>query len=326
MKRRDFFKTAGAVALPVISAGQLSSCNSSGSENKPETKNLSKVFMTKDISGKGLMALYKALGKPVSGKVALKLHMGEPGNVNYLRPEIVRDLCMAVNGSFVDCNVYYESPRATSAGNKQAALDHGYTFAPVDILDSEGEVRFPIKGGLRLKEAIFGSHIVNYDWIISIANFKGHSLSGFGGTFKNLAVGIATPAGKRALHTNPGGALWSRRGNSFLEMIVEYNVALLDAKPGRFVHINVLSNLSLDCDCIAGAGPPVMPDIGVLASLDPVALEKASLDLIYARPAEERRHLVERIESRNGIHKLIFAERAGLGSQTYELIRLNPVP
>jgi len=321
MKRRDFFKTAGAVALPVISAGQLSSCNSSGSENKPETKNLSKVFMTKDISGKGLMALYNALNKPVSGKVAIKLHMGEPGNVNYLRPEIVRDLCKAVNGSFVDCNVYYESPRATSAGNKQAALDHGYTFAPVDILDSEGEVRFPIKGGQRLKEAIFGSHIVNYDWIISVAHFKGHAMAGFGGTFKNLAIGLATVNGKREIHTKgPGTDAWSSVGQPFLEKIIEYNKCLLELRGDKMMYFNVLNNLSIACDCDSNAPHPSMPDIGMLASNDPVALDKASLDQIYARPEAERKELVERIESCFGVYQVIYAEKLGLGSQQYELI------
>ena len=323
MKRSEFLKTAGAMALSVITAGYFSSCNSSDSKKKTETDKQPKVFMTKDISGRGLMALYKALKKPVSGKVAIKLHMGEPGNINYLRPEIVRDLCMAVKASFVDSNVFYEGPRATTEGNLQSALDHGFTFAPVDILDSEGEVRLPVTGGKQIEEAIFGSHIMNYDWIISVAHFKGHQMAGYGGTFKNLAIGIASVAGKGAIHTNgPGSEQWSCTGEPFFEKIIEYNKALMDKKGDKMIYFNVLNNLSTDCDCDANAPHPCMPDIGILASTDPVALDKASLDQIYARPEEERRELVERIESQNGSYQVIYAEQIGLGSQQYELVEL----
>jgi uncharacterized protein len=281
----------------------------------------SKVYFTTDISGKGILAAYKALGVPVSGKVAVKLHMGEPGNQNYLRPELLRDLVTEVKGSFVDSNTAYGGRRGNTAAHLQAAKDHGFTYAPVDILDADGQVKLPIKGGKHLTEAIMGSHIMNYDWIISVAHFKGHSIAGFGGTFKNLAIGIATPDGKRAIHTNPGGAMFSSSGEPFFEKVIEYNKALADAKPGKVLYINVLNNLSTECDCNASAPKATMADIGVLASLDPVALEKASLDQIYARPANERKALVDRIESRNGAYQVIYGEKMGLGSQTYELIR-----
>jgi uncharacterized Fe-S center protein len=281
----------------------------------------SKVYFTKDISGQGLLAVYRALGVPVSGKVAIKLHMGEPGNQNYLRPEIVRPLVDLVKANLVDSNTYYGGARGTTAGHLQAARDHGYTFATVDILDSEGEVRIPIKNGKHQKEAILGSHIMNYDWILSVAHFKGHTQAGFGGTFKNLAIGIASPQGKGTIHGGPGGG-WSSSGELFLEKIIEYNQALMDAKPGRLLYINVLNNLSVSCDCDARAPHAEMADIGIMASLDPVALEKASLDQIYARPESERRHLVERIESRGGIHQVVYGEQVGLGSQKYELINL----
>jgi len=282
----------------------------------------SKVYFTTDISGRGIFEVYKALGVPVSGKVAIKLHMGEPGNQNYLRPELLRDLTDAVNGSFVDGNTAYGGLRGTTQSHLQAAKDHGFTYAPVDILDADGEIKLPIKGGTHLTEALLGSHIMDYDWIISVAHFKGHSMAGYGGTFKNLAIGIATPAGKRAIHSNAGGAMFSSSGEPFFEKVIEYNIALMNAKPGKMLYINILNNLSVDCDCSARAAPPSMPDIGVLASLDPVALDKASLDMVYARPADERKALVERIESRGGTHQVIYAEKMGLGSQTYELIRL----
>jgi uncharacterized Fe-S center protein len=193
----------------------------------------------------------------------------------------------------------------------------------VDILSSEGEVRLPIKNGKHLQEAILGSHIMNYDWIISVAHFKGHGQAGFGGTFKNLAIGIASPAGKGAIHSNgTGSGMFSSSGEPFLEKIIEYNQALMDAKQGKMLYINVLNNLSVSCDCDARAPHPEMADIGIMASLDPVALEKASLDQIYAAPENERRHLVERIESLGGIYQVIYAEKVGLGSQRYELIKL----
>jgi len=279
----------------------------------------SKVYFTADISGRGLLAVYRALGVQVSGKVAVKLHMGEPGNQNFLRPELLRDLVIAVNGNFSDSNTYYGGRRTNTAGHLAAAKEHGFTYAPVDILDADGEVRIPIKNGKHLQEARMGSHIMNYDWIISVAHFKGHSQAGFGGTFKNLAIGIATPAGKGIIH---GGSLSSPSGEAFLERIVEYNMALLDAKPGRILYINVLNNLSTSCDCDARAPKATMADIGIMASLDPVALEKASLDFIYARPEAERKALVDRIESRNGVYQVIYAEKMGLGSQEYEIVRL----
>jgi uncharacterized Fe-S center protein len=282
----------------------------------------SKVYFTPDISSGGLLAVYKALGVPVSGKVIIKLHMGEPGNENYLRPELLRGLVDETRGSFGDSNTYYGGARGTVAGHLRAARDHGFTYAAVDILDAEGEVRLPIRDGKHLKEAVMGAHIMDYDWIISVAHFKGHSQAGFGGTFKNLAIGIASPAGKGAIHSGAGGGRFSSSGEPFFEKIIEYNKALMEAKPGKMLYINVLNNLSISCDCDSRAPHPEMPDIGIMASLDPVALEKASLDQIYQSPSEGKRHLIERIESRGGAHQVVYGEQSGLGSQSYELIRL----
>jgi len=282
----------------------------------------SKVYFSTDISSKGILGIYKALGVPVSGKVAIKLHMGEPGNQNYLRPELLRDLVEEVKGSFTDANTAYGGRRGSTQNHLQTAKDHGYTYAPVDILDADGEIKLPIPNGKHLTEALMGSHIMDYDWIISVAHFKGHSMAGYGGTFKNLAIGIATPAGKRAIHSNPGGAMFSSSGEPFFEKVIEYNMALMNAKAGKMLYINILNNLSTECDCSANASKPTMADIGIMASLDPVALDKASLDQIYARPAEERKALVDRIESRGGVHQVIYGEKMGLGKQAYELIKL----
>jgi len=312
----------GCAAKLMDASGQAAAESSADGWINTEQAGGSRVYFTTDISGRGMLAVYKALGVPVSGKVAIKLHMGEPGNQNYLRPELLRNLVSEVNASFVDSNtVSYGGRRGSTAVHLQAAKDNGFTYAPVDILDADGEVKLPIRGGKHLTEAILGSHIMNYDWIISVAHFKGHSVAGYGGTFKNLAIGIATPQGKRAIHTAPGGALFSSTGEPFFEKVIEYNKALMDAKPGKMLYINVLNNLSTECDCVPGAPKATMPDIGIMASLDPVALEKASLDQIYARPAAERKDLVGRIESRNGVYQVIYGEKMGLGRQAYELIR-----
>ena len=282
----------------------------------------SKVYFIQEISAKTVLSAYKALGVPVSGKVAIKLHMGEPGNQNYLRPELLRDLVEEVKGTFVDANTAYGGRRGSTQSHLQAAKDHGFTYAPVDILDADGDVKLPIKNGKHLTEAVLGSHIMNYDWIISVAHFKGHSMAGYGGTFKNLAIGIATPEGKRIIHSNVGGAMFSSTGELFFEKVIEYNVALMNARPGKMLYINILNNISVDCDCMANASKPIMGDIGILASLDPVALDKASLDMIYARPLAERKALTDRIESRGGVHQVVYGEKMGLGSQVYELVRM----
>ncbi|MDR1904830.1 MAG: DUF362 domain-containing protein [Treponema sp.] len=327
MSRRDFIKAvaAGATGLTAIAVlGSASYENSEGSAGKNGSQvsaaGSSRVYMTADISARGLMAVYKRLGITVSGKVAIKLHMGERGNTNYLRPELLRDLAAEVKGSFVDSNTYYGGGRGTTQGHLAVAKEHGFTFAPVDILDADGDTKLPVTGGKQLKEAIVGAHILNYDWIISVAHFKGHSLAGFGGSFKNMAVGIASPAGKGILHSNAGGGRFSSTGEPFFEKVIEYNKALLDAKPGKILFINVLNNLSISCDCDGNAPKSTIADIGILASLDPVALEKASLDQIYARPVSERRSLVERIESRGGVYQITYAEKIGLGTQNYELV------
>lgn len=282
------------------------------------------VYMTEDISAAGVMAVYNALGRRADGKVAIKLHMGEPGNQNYLSPELVRGLAAAVKGTFVDSNTAYGGRRASTAAHLEAARQHGFTaVAPVDILDSDGEVALPIKGGKHLKEAVMGSRYRNYGFIISVAHFKGHSMAGFGGTFKNLAIGIASARGKMIVHSGSNGGGWSSETAPFLERIAEYTKAIMDDMGDKIIYINVLNKLSVDCDCSSTAAHPEMGDIGVLASLDPVALDKASVDLIYAAPANERRHLVERIESRNGAYLLEYAERLGLGNRAYRLARLD---
>ena len=310
--------------LVFLSAGILSiTCGCIGEQQASAQSKNSTVYMTTDISGKGMLALYEKLNAPIKGKVVIKIHMGEPGNKNFLSPELLRPLVAEVKGTLADSNVLYGGARGNTTSHLNVAKQHGFTFAPVDILDADGDITLPVKGGNRLKEAIVGAHIKNYDWIISVAHFKGHQMAGFGGTFKNMAVGIASPAGKRAIHANDkNSGTWSSSGENFLEKVIEYNKAIIDSKNKQLVYINVLNNLSVDCDCNASAAHSEMADIGILASTDPVALEKASLDQIYARPEKERKHLIDRIESRNGIHQINYAEKLGLGNQKYQLIKI----
>jgi uncharacterized Fe-S center protein len=333
--RREFIKkaAAGAAGLAALS---LLGC-ASGKDTEAQAARLedntplnaaapaggSRVYMTRDISARGLLAAYRSLAVTAAGKVVIKLHMGERGNTNYLNPALLRDLVSETGGTFADSNTYYGGARGTTAGHLAVAREHGFNYAPVDILDADGEKHLPVRGGKQLTEAIVGAHITNYDWIISVAHFKGHSMAGFGGTFKNMAVGIASPAGKGAIHrAGEGAGGFSSSGEPFFEKIVEYNRAVLDAMNGKILFINVLNNLSISCDCDGRAPKAELPDIGILSSADPVALEKASLDQIYAQPANLRKSLVDRIESRGGAYQISYAEQIGLGSSHYELVQI----
>lgn len=304
---------------------QDNTANDSQTENATTetTDGASKVYMTKDITPEGLVKIYEALGRPASGKTAIKLHMGEPGNKYFLDPDLLKQLVQSVDGTFVDSNTYYGGKRTNTKMHLQAAEDHGFTYAPVDILDADGEIKLPITDGKHLKEAIIGSHYEDYDFIISVAHFKGHEMAGFGGTFKNLAIGMASVNGKASIHSEPGLSQFSTTGEPFLEKIVEFTKGVLDDKGDQMVYINVLNNLSIDCDCNFSAAAPKMDDIGIVASLDPVAIDRASVDLIYAAPEDQRKDLVSRIENLNGTHLLDYAEELGLGSQKYELVNID---
>ena len=283
----------------------------------------STVYFVRDISADGIMKVYHELGRPATGRVAIKLHMGEPGNKNFLAPELVRKLAAETNGTFVDSTVLYAGPRDNEEGSLRAAREHGFGFAPIDILDADGEMKLPIRGGKHFTDAIVGARLANYDFIISVAHFKGHMMAGFGGTFKNLAVGMASgKGGKRAIHSD-GHNMWGSTGTQFLEKIAEYNRAIMEDYGDRMVYINVLNNLSIDCDCEEHAHAPQMADIGIMASLDPVALDRASVDAIYNSPDTGKKHLIQRIESLNGTGLLDLAEKMGLGSQKYTLVDLD---
>ncbi|MDR1325305.1 MAG: DUF362 domain-containing protein [Treponema sp.] len=288
-----------------------------------------KVYFTTDISSAGLIAVYNALGKKpdnasiTSGKVAVKITTGEPPNSNYLKPELIRDLVRSVNGTLVESNTAYGGRRASTALHKQVAKDHGYTaIANVDILDENGSISLPVQGGTRLKENFVGSHFINYNYYIVLSHFKGHTMAGLGGAIKNISIGIASSEGKSWIHT--GGR--SKSGisgdqNAFLDSMAEAGKAVVDRLNGNILYINVMNRLSIDCDCNGNPAEPDMHDIGILSSLDPVALDQACVDLVYTAP--DGRSLIQRMESRNGIRAINHGAEIGLGSKTYELVRLN---
>lgn len=290
-----------------------------------------KVYMTKDISPAGLQKIYDALGQsPAQGdKVAIKLTVGEPGNKHYLAPDLIKNLVRSVNGTFIDSNTAYGGGRATSESHAQAAVDHGFTaVAPFDVLDSEGEVALPIKGGTHLREVLVGSHFNNYDYILVLSHFKGHAMGGFGGALKNISIGISSQAGKALVHTAGNSSTDPFDGpakqEDFLESMAEAAWGMINAKgPQKMLYISVMNNLSIDCDCSSRPAAPEIHDIGILGSLDPVALDKACVDLIYAADDEESAALRARMEAKNGVHILTHAEKLGLGSQTYELVMLD---
>lgn len=287
----------------------------------------SKVFFTKDISPAGIMAIYNALGREATGKVAVKLSTGEAGNTHYLSPSLIGELVKKVNGTIVECNTAYGGSRASTAMHRQVAEDHGFTkIAKVDIMDEEGEISLPVTGGKHLKEDVVGSHFKDYDFVLVLTHFKGHAMGGFGGALKNISIGIASPRGKVIIHTagtKDSGSIWYDKQDDFLESMAEAAKAVSDSLDGgkRIMYISVMNHLSVDCDCDGNPSAPDMHDIGILGSLDPVALDQACVDLVYKAP--DGQSLIKRMESRHGIHTVEHAEAIGLGSRAYDLVNID---
>ncbi len=285
-----------------------------------------KVYMFKEITSRNLVKIYEVLGREATGKVAVKLSTGEPGGHNFLQPALIKDLVQKVEGTIVECNTAYGGGRANTESHRKAAEEHGFTtIAPVDIMDAEGETELPLIGGKHLNRDIVGSHYLNYDFTIILSHFKGHAMGGFGGAIKNMSIGIASSNGKRYIHS--AGASTTSWGSpaqdDFLESMAEAAKAVADHCGERILYISVANNLSVDCDCDSSPEDPKMGDIGILASLDPVALDRACTDLVRNSEDHGKIHLIERIDSRHGMHTLDHAEKIGLGSQKYELIKLD---
>ena len=280
------------------------------------------VYMTTDISSQGLMDIYQALSVSPSGKIAIKLSTGEPGS-NYLRTDLIGELVQSLEGTIVECNTAYGGSRANTAMHYQVAEDHGYTaIADVDIMDEDGSLSLPVTGGDTLTENYVGAHFADYDYYVILSHFKGHTMAGFGGAIKNISIGIASSEGKAHIHSGgTGGNMWGGSQDAFLESMAEAGKSVVDYLNGNILYINVMNRLSVDCDCDGSPAEPDMHDIGILASYDPVALDQACVDLVYG--AEDGQSLIDRIESRNGLHTLEQAEEIGLGSREYELVSID---
>ena len=282
------------------------------------------VYMTRAITPEGLMAVYQALQWEPQGRVAVKLSTGEPPASNYLRPELIAGLVQSLDGTIVECNTAYGGSRAETAMHYQVAEDHGFTaIADFQILDEDGSMTLPVQGGTRLSENYVGAAFDDYDSYLVLSHFKGHSMAGYGGAIKNISIGLGSSEGKAWIHsagssrTNP----WGGDQDAFLESMAEAGKSVSDYLGDQIVYINVMNRLSVDCDCDGNPAKPDMHDIGILASTDPVALDQACIDLVYS--AEDGQSLVNRIESRNGLHTLEHAQQIGLGSRSYELVSID---
>lgn len=285
----------------------------------------SKVYFSSQISKERMVDMYKALGVSLTGSVAVKLHSGEEGNQNYLRPEFMKDIIEYVNGTVVECNTAYEGARNTTEKHKKLMSSHGWSkYFDVDIMDADGQMELPVPEGKQIKVNYVGRNLADYDSVLVLSHFKGHPMGGFGGALKNISIGIASSYGKAYIHgAGEPDKIWTADHDAFLESMADAAKSVIDYEKGNMAFINVMCNMSVDCDCCAVAEDPCMQDIGILASLDPVALDQACIDLVYASEDPERDHLTERIESRNGVHTIEAAAAIGAGSREYELINID---
>ena len=291
----------------------------------------SKVLFTKNLTGEGLINIYEKLGVKLEGNIAIKLHSGEAGNQNYLRPEFVKPLIEKLGGTVVECNTAYAGERNTSEKHKKLIEEHGWSkYFKFDLMDEEGPDKvLEVKNGKVLKENFVGKNLVNYDSMLVLSHFKGHPMGGYGGALKQLSIGCASSEGKAWIHSAGQSkdqyTIWDNlpEQDRFLESMADAASTVNDLFKGKVVYINVMKNLSVDCDCCAVAEDPCMQDIGILASTDPVAIDQACIDLVYNSEDKGKEHFIERVESRHGIHTIEVAEELGVGSREYELINID---
>ncbi len=317
---------AALLALTFVLAGIARAGARHTGDGSAGTADVPKVYIFHEISSENLVKIYRVLGREATGRVAVKLSTGEPGGHNFLQPALIGDLVREVNGTIVECNTAYGGGRSDTEAHFKAAEEHGFTaVAPVDIMDAEGETRLPVEGGRHIEYDIVGSHFPDYDFTLVLSHFKGHAMAGFGGALKNISIGIASSNGKRWIHSaGTSTTSWgSPSQEDFLETMAEAAKAVTDHCGDRILYISVANNLSVDCDCDSSPADPEMGDIGILASLDPVALDMACTDLVRSSEDHGKVHLIERIDSRQGMHTLEYAERIGIGSRQYELVELD---
>ena len=284
-----------------------------------------KVYFSREITPEKVVELYRAAGEELPGKVAVKVHSGEEGNQNFLKPEFWKPMIEAVNGTVVECNTAYDGARNTTERHVKLLEKHGWSRCfPVDLLDAEGpDLELAIPNGRMIKKDFVGKNIAKYDSMLVLSHFKGHPMGGFGGALKQLSIGCASSYGKAYIHgAGDPAKIWTADHDSFLDSMADAASAVAGYFEGNMVFVNVMKNMSVDCDCCAVAEDPCMADIGILVSLDPVAVDQACLDLVYAADDPGRDHLIKRIESRNGVRTVASTAALGVGSREYELVEL----
>ena len=289
-----------------------------------------KVYFCKEITEENIVKMYEVLGKELSGKVAVKMHSGEDGNQNYLRPEFVKPMIERVNGTVVECNTAYPGARNSTEKHKKLIEKHEWNkYFPFDLMDEEKDTSLPVENGHILKENYVGEHLLNYDSMLVLSHFKGHAMGGYGGALKQLSIGCASSAGKTIIHTagatNKQEELFNNlpEQDRFLECMADAASSVVKHFNGNMAFINVMKNISKDCDCDAHASAPCMEDIGILASLDPIAVDQACLDLVYNSEDPGKDTLIERIESLHGVHTIEAANELGFGTREYELVNVD---
>ncbi|MCQ2367240.1 MAG: DUF362 domain-containing protein [Akkermansia sp.] len=287
---------------------------------------MKKVYFTRELTPEALVKLYKLVNADITGRVAIKLHTGEKHGPNI----IPRDMAMALqreipNSAIVETNTLYEGDRYTTEQHRETLKVNGWDFCPVDILDAEGTVNLPVKGGKHFKEVSMGGHITNYDSMVVLTHFKGHIMGGFGGSIKNIAIGCADgQIGKAQVHGHSKDNPWGATLSPFMENMVESAKATIDHFAPHITYLNVMRNMSVDCDCMGVAAEPVKArDVGILASTDIVAIDQACVDLLHQLPEEEKHDLLERIETKEGMHQLVYGAQMGIGEREYELIEVK---
>jgi len=284
------------------------------------------VYFSRTITPEKILELYQKLGKTLTGNIAIKVHSGEPGNQNFLRPDFWKPIVDHVGGTIVECNTAYDGGRNTTERHMASIKKHGWLdYFPVDLLDAEGsDLQWEIPDGKKIKKNFVGKDIANYNGTLVLSHFKGHPMGGFGGALKQLSIGFASSYGKGYIHGIGDPAhFWDRDQDSFLEAMADAASSVVKYFGGNAVYVNVMKNMSVDCDCCATAEDPCIADIGVLISADPVAIDQACLDLVYACTDPGKPHLLERIESRHGVHTIECAAALGIGSREYELIEVE---
>lgn len=328
--KTSFYQLLLAVAVLFASCNTKKTTAITHNESRPSV-----VYITQEISPAALVKIYEALDRPATGRVAVKISTGEAGGHNYLQPRLIQQLVNQVNGTLVECNTAYAGRRNSSEAHWQTIREHGFLdIAPVDLMDEEGDMKIPVQDSSWIQYDLVGAHLANYDFMINLAHFKGHAMGGFGGVIKNQSIGVASSAGKAYIHsagvTADPEQCWSHTANQkgFLESMAASAQAVHNYFDNgeNIIYINVVNNLSVDCDCDSHPAAPEMADIGILASLDPVALDQACVDLVFNYPSkdgDDATALIERINSRHGIHTIEHAAKIGLGSRAYQLVSID---